>query len=110
MASTISVIITSDLSNAPDAATVLFGWNGRSYQVDLTADEKRDFEAALQPYLGVAQIANKKSSQREPSRAVAVGLVPATVRAWAFSNGVDVPKRGRIPQDVIQRFQEAHSS
>lgn len=110
MASTISVVITSDLSGASDASTVYFGWSGRNYQVDLTADEKTGFESAIQKYVDAAQIATGKTAQRSASRAATGGTVPAKIRAWASSNGVDVPKRGRIPQDVVKRFHEAHAS
>ena len=32
---------------------------------------------------------------------------PATVRAWARAQGIPVPQRGRIPADLIARFQAA---
>lgn len=32
---------------------------------------------------------------------------PATVRAWAVEHGINVPKRGPIPADVVAAYQEA---
>ncbi|MYV65060.1 Lsr2 family protein, partial [Streptomyces sp. SID2131] len=32
---------------------------------------------------------------------------PAAVRAWAQSNKMDVPARGRIPKRVYEAFREA---
>jgi hypothetical protein len=37
----------------------------------------------------------------------AVAPDPAAVRAWARSNGFDVPPRGRIPKKVYEAFTEA---
>ena len=110
MASTISVVITSDLSGAPEATTVNFGWNGRNYQIDLTQEEKTGFETSIQKYVDAAQIATGKPTQRASSRTATGGTVPAKIRAWASSNGVDVPRRGRIPQDVVRLFNEAHQN
>jgi len=28
----------------------------------------------------------------------------ATIRAWAAANGIDCPKRGRIPASVVERY------
>jgi len=33
---------------------------------------------------------------------------PKAVRAWAESQGIEVSQRGRVPADLIAKFQEAN--
>lgn len=40
-------------------------------------------------------------------RVTGVDPDPAAVRAWARSQGLEVPKRGRVPNDLVVKFQEA---
>lgn len=51
----------------------------------------------------------KKSSSSRSSRAKSAKVSPAEVRAWAIENGHELPNRGRIPQDIQQAYDEAHT-
>lgn len=108
MAQTVVVTTTSDLTGTANADTVQFGINGQNYELDLTAAEVKDLEKSLKKYIDVSRTTGKKIKTDAPVRSTTVGLAPATVRAWASSNGVEVPKRGRIPEGVLLKFQEAH--
>jgi len=33
---------------------------------------------------------------------------PATVRAWAKDQGIDVPPRGRVPAELVEQYRQAH--
>ncbi|MGW1281967.1 Lsr2 family DNA-binding protein [Streptomyces tsukubensis] len=35
---------------------------------------------------------------------------PADIRTWARAHGYDVPDRGRIPVDILQAYEQAHST
>lgn len=109
MAKNVSVITTSDLTGSENAEPVQFGLNGRTYEIDLTEAEKQELENTLKKYVEVSRATSKKGANR-PIRSTTVGLSPATVRSWATNNGVDVPKRGRIPEGVLAKFQEAHTA
>ena len=43
------------------------------------------------------------------SLAASVGPNPATVRAWARANGIEVGTRGRLHQDVFDAYAAAHT-
>ena len=109
MAKKVSIVMTSDLTGSPDAEPVEFSWAGRSYELDLTETEKAELDANLRKYISVARAQAKKPASR-PIRSTSIGLSPATVRTWATVNGVEVPKRGRIPESVLIKFQEAHTA
>lgn len=38
------------------------------------------------------------------------GVTPAVIRQWARTAGFTVPERGRIPQDIIDAYDTAHSA
>lgn len=45
------------------------------------------------------------------SATASTGDVPSAkdVRAWAVDQGIDVPARGKVPDDVVEAYQAAHS-
>lgn len=87
-----------------DAPTVRFAFDGTTYEIDLTPDERASFADVLAPYVGLAR---KVSGPR--GRAAATSGPPAReVRAWAVEQGLDVPARGRIPAPVLEAYRAAH--
>lgn len=62
----------------------------------------------------VAQVMRSTSRQAAAAaagraRAAAVTYDPATVRAWALAQNLDVPRAGRyLPDDVVVAWREAH--
>jgi len=46
----------------------------------------------------------------EPVLRRLVGANPKAVRAWAASNGIQVNTRGRIPADVVQKFEATNAA
>jgi hypothetical protein len=100
-------IIESDLSGKPDAATVTFGLGDTWHEIDLTAEEQKDLEDALKPYLKVSRKAGKPASKKR--------VVPETtaeerdrIREWAKKEGYEFAERGRIPKTVMKAYDEAH--
>lgn len=41
-------------------------------------------------------------------RIIALGATPASIRAWAWDNGVEVSTRGAVPNTVIDAYEAAH--
>lgn len=109
MARRVMIDIESDLSNKSPAETVEFAWNGHQYEIDLTDQEKEQFQAVLKDYLDNARVkvGRGRSAKIKPAR-TELGASPATVRAWARAQQIEVPARGRIPNDVYDRFEAAN--
>jgi hypothetical protein len=67
----------------------------------------------LRPYLEKARVV-PMSKRGKPGQRKGAGLrcgrsrsLPAassTIRAWAAANGIECPKRGRIPASVVERY------
>lgn len=107
--------ITDDLDGSSEAETVKFGLWGATYEIDLSEDNQKKLEAALEPFLNVARksaggSARRASSPRSTgSSAGGADYDAKAVRAWASANGVSVPARGRIPKTVLEQYQSAAS-
>ena len=97
MARSIVEIITSDLTNEPNATPIAFGYKGQQYTIDLTESEAAELDDALQVYLAKAT----KVRDGKPRTRVSTGVA---VRKWAASNGIQVSDRGRIPRTVVDQF------
>jgi hypothetical protein len=97
------ITYTSDLSGVDitdnDAPTIYFTWDGTPYEIDLTSKEADKFYNAVKPYVDAAR-KHKTTQTSRSSRSTAARSNAAEIRAWAKSNGMDVPDRGRIPQEV----------
>lgn len=75
-------------------------WQDRHYDVDLCARHSREFaKVAAQWTEGTVS-----TSRRTSDPVVAGGYTPRQVREWARRAGVEVPARGRIPNDIIQTY------
>ena len=97
----------SDLSGeeiGESAETLSFSLAGTSYEIDLTADERAEFEQVLTKYIEAARPAT--TSRR--GTGTTGDLDPKVVRAWAVENGHAVPKRGRIPKVIVEAYEAAH--
>lgn len=110
MATKTLVSIESDLSGKSPAETVMFGWDGYQYEIDITDSEKEDIAAQFEDLIKVARVKGKRANGRPRPARSNLEASPSTVREWARSQGMDVPKRGRIPSDIIDKFNAADKS
>ena len=85
-----------------------FSFDGRDYEIDLCVMHSDRFDETISRYAGHA----RKSSARPPNvkrRTAAHRQRSASVRAWAKTMGIAVGDRGRIPADVVTRYEAAHN-
>jgi hypothetical protein len=100
------ILYVDDIDGSEAEGTVRFGLDGAEYEIDLNKKHSAQFTKAIRPYIDAAR---KVSSSRRPAR----GSRPARhnqsdVRAWARSQGLKISDRGRIPADVLARYESAH--
>lgn len=102
MATQTSTKIVDDFDGAP-ATTITFGLDGTTYEIDLTDQRQNTLRAGLAPFIEKGRKVTSK--RRSPATTTThVGPAPATVRAWARANNIEVPDRGRVSQSVIDQF------
>jgi Lsr2 len=104
MAQRVVVTLSDDIDGGEAAETVAFGLDGKAYEIDLSAANADKLRNALIPYL---EAGRRRSRSGKTYQRTAVAPDPAAVRAWARSNGMEVPPRGRIPKKVYEAFEAA---
>lgn len=79
-----------------------FGVDGREYEIDLCRKHNDRLSQALGPYLTVSRRVSRPPRRR---RTMAHRQRSAEIRSWAKHRGIDVSDRGRIPANVVSRFE-----
>ncbi len=111
-------VVVDDLDGSDDAETVMLGWNGDWREIDLSKKNRASLSRALDRYWKAARPvdgARQTRRRRQPSRKTSSRSTKATtrdpkvIRAWATENGITMPSRGRIPNDVVQQYNQAHN-
>lgn len=100
----------SDLADA-ETPTLTFALDGTQYEIDLSDKSQEKLRKALAPYIGAGRRVSGsrgKAPRGRKSAAAATGATAADVRAWAVEQGLDVPARGRVPQEVRDAFEAAN--
>ncbi len=108
MAQQTTVTLTDDLDGGKAAETVSFGLDGRIYEIDLSKKNAAALRKALGEFTGSARRvrASRPAAVRPVKSAERVDA--KAIREWAQENGYKVSARGRVPSDVVERFQEAN--
>ncbi|MEU8622033.1 Lsr2 family protein [Streptomyces sp. NPDC048623] len=120
MAQRVVVTLSDDIDGGEAAETIAFGLDGKMYEIDLNPANAKKLRKVLAPYLAAGRKITAKQGGRggrgaKPAGAAARGDYthtalapdPAAVRAWAQSNKLEVPARGRIPKRIYEAFQAA---
>jgi len=106
----VEVQLLDDIDGSPAEETVTFGLDGKVYEIDLSARRADKLRTELQRFISAAR-------RIRPAAAVGqrrVGAVRSTVtdraqnqaiRAWAKRKRIKLSDRGRIPKNVVERFE-----
>ncbi|ASR54190.1 hypothetical protein CBP52_02440 [Cellulomonas sp. PSBB021] len=109
MAQRVVTHLVDDLTGGEATRTVLFSFDGKSFEIDLNDENLAALEGALAPYIAAGR--RTGGSTARPAARRSRGSGPGTaahVRVWAKANGYDVPERGRIPATVRAAYDKAN--
>jgi hypothetical protein len=126
MAQRTIVQLTDDLDGKPipdgKGETIRFGLDRTDYEIDLTDKNAKALRNTVSKYVAAARRtgsgARGASTRRGTGGRGSAGrggseasrdYDPKAVRAWAESQGIEVSQRGRVPADLIAKFQEANA-
>lgn len=104
--------LVDDLDGSEAAETVSFAFDGRQYEIDLSADNAARLRDGLAEFVGAARRAGTASARRSgqpaaaPRRGAADREHSVAVREWAKANGFEVSDRGRIPSVVLTAYEQ----
>jgi hypothetical protein len=106
MATKVTVALEDDLDGGPAVETVRFSVGGAEYEIDLNKKNAAAFRKKLAPFIEHARRAGR-GPRRRGGRSGAGRERSAAIRAWAGEQGIAVNARGRIPADVVERYEAA---
>jgi len=95
-----------DLDGTSATGTVLFGYEGTSYEIELSRSNAAAFEKAIALYIGHARRVTPSRRRGSSRRGVEPDL--AAVRQWAQAHGYQVSQRGRVAREVLDAYRAAH--
>ena len=109
MAQKVQTLFIDDLDGSEADGTVRIGLDGTDYEIDLNADHTRQLRDALARYISAARRAGGsiRSPARSARKAPKAGPDSTEVREWAKAQGIEVKDRGRIPAELVVKFQAA---
>lgn len=117
------VTMVDDITNEPgeDVKGLDFAFDGKAYEIDLSDVSRAAFGELLAPYIGAARKATAPAPRASGGKRGSGGSRPSggakpvsaekaasqAARAWAVSNGESVSERGRLPGDLLARWEAA---
>ena len=108
MAQKIQTLFIDDIDGGVAEGTVRFALDGTDYEIDLSGKHSDELRTTLRKYIeharkvgGQARRATRGASRRGSST-----IDTAKVREWAKSEGYDIKDRGRVPAELVARYQE----
>jgi hypothetical protein len=107
--------LVDDLDGGKADETVSFALDGVEFEIDLSIENAARLRDLFAEFVGHARrIGGRKKTGVSAPKVVASASngKPDTqaVREWARSQGEVVAERGRVPQALVMRFQEAHAN
>ena len=107
MAKRIETVLIDDLDGSTADETLVFGLDGVNYEIDLSAANAASFRELLAPYIKVAQrVSGRRTRGTSGGRQASKG---SDMRAWALAKGYEISERGRVPANVREAYEQAHS-
>ncbi len=111
MAQKVSVTFACDYDQKPipegQHQARRFSLDGREYEIDLCAKHSQKFDDVVGRYAERGRRASARPG-RTKRRTTAHRQHSAAIRRWAKQTGIDVSDRGRIPADVVTRYEAKH--
>ncbi len=112
MAQKITTLFIDDIDGGAAEGTVRFALDGTEYEIDLNAKHSEELRAALGKYVSHARKVGGASRRAgraagRAGRGSGSALNTTEIRNWARENGYDIKDRGRVPADLVAKYQAA---
>lgn len=109
MAKETITIVKDDLDGSENAKSYKFGWGDDQYEIDLSDQNAKELQDFLGKYINAAAKVTSRLPRGERSSAPKSNKDELQkIRAWAQEQGLNVAPRGRVSQDVQEKYRAAH--
>ena len=112
MAQKITTLFIDEIDGGAAEGTVRFALDGTEYEIDLNAKHSEELRSALGRYVSHARKVGGASRRTgraagRAGRGSGSSLNTTEIRNWARENGYDIKDRGRVPADLVAKYQAA---
>lgn len=107
MATKTITTLVDDVDGTDAAETVTFALDGTIYEIDLSDKNADALRATVSTWASRAREIGKQRGARRNIKAVGDSR-NALIRAWAAREGIQIPARGRIPNEVQRQYDAVH--
>ena len=111
MAKRIIQELIDDIDGKAADETITFGLDGSHYQIDLSKKNAAKLREALAPFVTASRkigrggvVAGSGRDGRGRSQARSGREANRAIREWAQAQGIELSDRGRIKQEVVDRY------
>ena len=104
MAQQTIIQLLDDLDGSEASETIVFGLDGRTYEIDLNDKNAAKLRKTLAPYTDNGRKLNQTRGGKRASAGRSADGDTAQIRAWAKENGFEVNDRGRVPADIKEAY------
>jgi hypothetical protein len=112
VAQKIQTLFIDDIDGGAAEGTVRFALDGTEYEIDLNAKHSDELRSAIGKYVtharkvgGSARRAGRAAGRA--GRGAGSSLNTTEIRNWAREQGYDIKDRGRVPADLVAKYQAA---
>jgi DNA-nicking Smr family endonuclease len=109
MAQKIQTLFIDDIDGGDAEGTVRFALDGTDFEIDLSAQHSEELHKVLERYVTHARKVGGQTRRvaRGSGRRGASPIDSTKVREWAKEQGFDIKDRGRVPAELVAKYQEA---
>jgi Lsr2 len=110
--------LVDDLDGSEADETVTFALAGRQYEIDLSGENAAKLRDSLASFVAAAR---RSGGRQRPTTTTRTGARAASavasdrehtaaVREWARQNGHEISDRGRIPNSVLEAYEQRNAA
>src|SRR5215469_1550307 len=112
VAQKIQTLFIDDIDGGAAEGTVRFALDGTDYEIDLNAKHSEELRSALGKYVNHARKVGSSLRRAgrgagRAGRSAGSALNTTEIRNWAREQGYDIKDRGRVPADLVAKYQAA---
>jgi hypothetical protein len=112
VAQKIQTLFIDDIDGGAAEGTVRFALDGTEYEIDLNSKHTEELRSALGKYVSHARKVGGGARRGgrtagRGGRGVGPVLNTTEIRNWARSQGIEIKDRGRVPAEVVAKYQAA---
>lgn len=111
-----TILVTDDITPEITENVITRYWvfDGKYFEIDLGEKNFAAFAKAMAPFVKAGRESTKVKVMANMISTEAAsksgGTDASVIRQWAIDQGDDVPARGKLPQEIIDKYNAAHAS